>query len=170
LSDGSTDAAMPANGERSCTVDWERWAAGERCPFDAPRAANTDEWDAVATLATATLYLPTAQTYRGHCILVYDVRHATRPDQLTLDEWTRFTADLHRATTAIVDVCRPDHVNVASLGNVMPHLHWHIVPRYKTDPRWGAPIWLADAADEPRVELPSRERGELLDALRRRLR
>jgi diadenosine tetraphosphate (Ap4A) HIT family hydrolase len=33
----------------------------------------------------------------------------------------------------------PDHMNVESLGNVMPHLHWHIFPRCKNDGRWGAP-------------------------------
>jgi hypothetical protein len=32
-------------------------------------------------------------------------------------------------------------MNYELLGNTDPHLHWHIVPRYKTDPRWGQPIW-----------------------------
>ena len=27
------------------------------------------------------------------------------------------------------------------LGNSMPHLHWHLVPRYMSDPMWGRPIW-----------------------------
>ena len=161
---------MHAANQRSGPVNWDSWAAGDRCPFDAPRPERSADWDAVAVLATATLYLPLNQAYRGHCLLIYDVRHATRPDQLTAAEWASFTGDLHRATGAVLDVCRPDHVNVASLGNVMPHLHWHIVPRYKHDPRWGAPIWLADATAEPRTELPADERAALLDALRSRLR
>lgn len=36
---------------------------------------------------------------------------------------------------------KPDHMNYELLGNSVPHLHWHIAPRYKTDPRWGRPIW-----------------------------
>ena len=40
---------------------------------------------------------------------------------------------------------KPDHINIASLGNVMPHLHWHIIPRYRADPRWGGPIWPEEA-------------------------
>jgi diadenosine tetraphosphate (Ap4A) HIT family hydrolase len=124
---------------------WEQLAQGEHCPFDAPRAASTDAWELVASLEVSTLYLAKNQTYRGHCILILDVRHATRPDQLSAAEWASFCADLHRAETAVVRAVQPDHINIASLGNVMPHLHWHIIPRYRADPRWGAPIWPEEA-------------------------
>ena len=66
---------------------WDELAAGSGCPFDAPRAPHTARWDAVATLRAATLYLPHNQTYRGHCIFVFDPRHATRLDELAPDEW-----------------------------------------------------------------------------------
>lgn len=35
----------------------------------------------------------------------------------------------------------PDKFNLASLGNVVPHLHWHLMPRWRTDPWWPNPIW-----------------------------
>jgi Diadenosine tetraphosphate (Ap4A) hydrolase and other HIT family hydrolases len=35
----------------------------------------------------------------------------------------------------------PDKINLASLGNVVPHLHWHIIPRYTTDRHFPNPIW-----------------------------
>jgi diadenosine tetraphosphate (Ap4A) HIT family hydrolase len=133
---------------------WDQLAKGQDCPFDAPRAESTDSWAYVASLGVSTLYLARNQTYRGHCILILDIRHATRPDQLTAAEWSGFCADLHRSETAVVRAVQPDHINIASLGNVMPHLHWHIIPRYRTDPRWGGPIWpeeaqhRLDAADE----------------------
>ena len=38
-------------------------------------------------------------------------------------------------------VLQPDKINVASLGNVVPHLHWHVVPRYRDDPHFPDPIW-----------------------------
>jgi diadenosine tetraphosphate (Ap4A) HIT family hydrolase len=151
-------------------TDWDKLAAGEGCAFDAPRAARTADWDEVAKLDASTLYLPQNQTYRGHGILVFDPRHATRLDQLKSAEWGAYAADLHRVVTAIVGVCRPDHVNVESLGNVMPHLHWHVVPRYKNDGRWGAPIWAADLAQQPERRLPTDERAALLQALRDALR
>ncbi len=36
---------------------------------------------------------------------------------------------------------RPDKVNVATLGNVVPHLHWHIIPRFTDDRHFPAPVW-----------------------------
>jgi diadenosine tetraphosphate (Ap4A) HIT family hydrolase len=108
--------------------------------------------------------------YRGHCVLVFDPRHATRLDQLSAAEWSSYAGDLHACVKAVVDVCRPDHVNVESLGNVMPHLHWHVIPRYKHDPKWGFPVWAAEGQAQPERRLPSDERTTLLDALRDALR
>jgi diadenosine tetraphosphate (Ap4A) HIT family hydrolase len=149
---------------------WDELATGMSCPFDAPRAPHTAHWDAVATLSAATLYLPHNQAYRGHCILVFDPRHVTRLDELAADEWSALADDLQRSTRAIAAACQPDHFNVASLGNLMPHLHWHLVPRYKSDPRWGAPIWSADSRDEIDRRLEPADRSGLLDALRGALR
>ena len=35
----------------------------------------------------------------------------------------------------------PAKINLASLGNVVPHLHWHVIPRYDDDPHFPQPIW-----------------------------
>ena len=136
------------------------------CPFDAPRADCNEEWDLIAPLASSSLYLSKNQTYRGHCLLILDLRHATRPDELSMHEWASFCADLYRAESAVVRTVRPDHINIAALGNVVPHLHWHIVPRYRNDPRWGAPIWPAVATDMPDTRLAADEHARLILELR----
>jgi hypothetical protein len=41
------------------------------------------------------------------------------------------------------EVMQPLKVNVASLGNVVPHLHWHIIPRFEWDSHFPAPFWAA---------------------------
>jgi diadenosine tetraphosphate (Ap4A) HIT family hydrolase len=145
------------------TAKWDRLARGIDCPFDAPRKESTDEWQMVVALSASTLYLSNNQTYRGHCLLILDLKHATRPDQLSADEWAAFSSDLHRASSAITQTVKPDHINVAALGNLVPHLHWHIVPRYRSDPRWGGPIW---SADMPDTRLTAAEQRELIKDLR----
>jgi diadenosine tetraphosphate (Ap4A) HIT family hydrolase len=148
---------------------WDQMKAGQGCPFDAPRGDNTAHWDLVARLTASSWYLPQNQTYRGHGVLVFDPRHATRLDELTGGEWQAYAVDLHRVVTAIMAACKADHVNVESLGNVMPHLHWHVVPRYKNDGRWGQPIWAPDVNAQPERRLTADDRASLLTALRAKL-
>ena len=150
-------------------AQWERLIAGEGCPFEPPRAESNDSWDLVAKLSVSSLYLAKNQTYRGQCLVILDLRHAVRPDQLTAQEWAAFCADLQRAEVAVVRAVKPDHVNVAALGNVVPHLHWHIIPRAVGDPRWGAPIWPTSLDDIPDTRLAPRERAELIERLRAEL-
>jgi diadenosine tetraphosphate (Ap4A) HIT family hydrolase len=35
----------------------------------------------------------------------------------------------------------PDKINIASLGNMVAHLHWHVIPRFADDPHFPQPIW-----------------------------
>lgn len=42
---------------------------------------------------------------------------------------------------ALIDNVRPTKVNLAALGNVVPHLHWHIVARFEWDSHFPQPIW-----------------------------
>lgn len=120
---------------------WEQFRAGDHCPLCEPRTQLGQEALPVVRLRGSSLYLRRDQTYRGHCMLVHDGRHVSRPDQLTSEEWQARSDDLWVATRAIVQTFAPDHLNVESLGNAVPHLHWHLVPRYRHDLRWGRPIW-----------------------------
>lgn len=154
------------------TTTDSRWAsliAGTDCPLCAPRPDDTQSWTRVATLATSTLYLDRNQTYRGHCQLIFDPRHVVGLENLTDAEYAAFAADTRRASLAIVRVCRPDLMNYASLGNVMPHLHTHLVPRYRSDPRWGGPIYTTNLADMRVTHLATDQRAELIAELRRAL-
>jgi len=117
------------------------------CPLCAPRPDDCAHWLKVAALGVSTLYLDRNQTYRGHCQLVFDTRHVEGMERLEDVEHHAMMRDLARAARAIAAVVRPDRMNYCSLGNVVPHLHWHLVPRYRSDPRWGAPIYTTELAD-----------------------
>ena len=145
---------------------WDSFARGLAGPLDAPRPASNEHWDYIATMTVSSLYLSKNQTYRGQGQLIFDPRHVARLDELTADEWTRLAGDHYLAEQTIVRVLRPDHINVESLGNVVPHLHWHIIPRYLDDPSWGAPIWRVPLASMADTRLPDEERESLIASLR----
>ncbi len=68
----------------------------------------------------------------------------------------------------------PDKVNLASFGNVVPHLHWHVVARWRDDRHFPEPVWGRaavgrDAAVEARRNRVAARLPSYLDALRRRL-
>ena len=52
--------------------------------------------------------------------------------------------------TAIHEVIAPDKINLASLGNKTPHLHWHVIPRFEHDKHFPNSHW----ADEMREGAP----------------
>jgi diadenosine tetraphosphate (Ap4A) HIT family hydrolase len=71
---------------------------------------------------------------------------------------------------AVREVMQPLKVNVASLGNVVPHLHWHVIPRYADDAHFPAPVWAqavratdADVLAQRRALIP-----QLADAIERK--
>jgi diadenosine tetraphosphate (Ap4A) HIT family hydrolase len=148
---------------------WDAFARGIGCPLDAPRQRSNEHWEFVAQMSVSSLYLSANQTYRGHCQLIFDPRHVTRLDDLSADEWRALSLDLHLAQSAIMRTVKAEHVNVESLGNIVPHLHWHIIPRYRHDPRWGLPIWMNSFEQMADTRLSTKERDELVESLRRAL-
>jgi diadenosine tetraphosphate (Ap4A) HIT family hydrolase len=42
---------------------------------------------------------------------------------------------------ALTDELRPDKLNIAALGNLVPQLHLHVIARFRSDPAWPAPVW-----------------------------
>jgi diadenosine tetraphosphate (Ap4A) HIT family hydrolase len=53
--------------------------------------------------------------------------------------------DLMQTVFAVESIMRktlsPDKVNLASLGNQVAHLHWHVIARYRDDTHFPAPVW-----------------------------
>ena len=75
------------------------------------------------------------------------------------------------AEAALREVMQPDKINLASLGNVVPHLHWHVIPRFADDPHFPNPVWGQKSARGKRHAAPRAEalRALLEQALTRRL-
>jgi len=43
--------------------------------------------------------------------------------------------------TALRSLLAPDKINLAALGNMVPHVHWHVIPRWRDDSHFPAAIW-----------------------------
>lgn len=87
-------------------------------------------------------YLQPSASFRGYCILVLK-RHAVELDDLTPEERAALIEDIARVAHAIRAVCKPKKLNYEILGNVVPHIHVHIIPRYTTDSTWDRAAWFA---------------------------
>lgn len=48
-----------------------------------------------------------------------------------------------QAEHALRTVLSPDKINLAQFGNMVPHLHWHVIPRWRTDSHFPEAIWAA---------------------------
>jgi diadenosine tetraphosphate (Ap4A) HIT family hydrolase len=150
-------------------IDPGRWAAlmdGSACPFCREMPDDNLYSLKVADLACSTLWLEKDQRFRGYCVLILN-RHATELTQLAPAEANWFYQDLLRAMRAIETAMRPDKMNACLLGNTVPHLHWHITPRYVEDPRWNEPHWADwDRRGEVAVTLSEEDYAEIAGAIR----
>ena len=67
-----------------------------------------------------------------------------------------------KVETVLRQALQPTKVNLASLGNVVPHLHWHVIARFDWDARWPAPVWAPKARE---VDAPAERLALSLSAL-----
>ncbi|WP_121240604.1 HIT family protein [Sulfurisoma sediminicola] len=78
--------------------------------------------------------------FPGFCRVVWQA-HIAEMSELAASERRHLMNVVFAAELAVREVVRPDKINLASLGNVVPHLHWHVIPRWRGDSRFPAPIW-----------------------------
>jgi diadenosine tetraphosphate (Ap4A) HIT family hydrolase len=79
-------------------------------------------------------------SYQGYCRVVWNA-HVKELTDLSSDERAHFMNAVYRLEAALRLSLVPDKMNVASLGNLTPHLHWHLVPRWANDAAYPKPIW-----------------------------
>ena len=68
-------------------------------------------------------------------------KHIAEFRDLSLDESLELSKAIYKIEKAMLKHIKPDKVNIASLGNYVPHLHIHIIPRYKSDAWFPDSIW-----------------------------
>lgn len=82
------------------------------------------------------------QLYPGFTRVIW-MAHVVEMTDLSAAE----QAELLRVVLLVEQVQRaelkPDKVNLAAFGNVVPHLHWHVIPRWQDDPHFPQAVWAA---------------------------
>jgi diadenosine tetraphosphate (Ap4A) HIT family hydrolase len=93
-----------------------------------------------ATGTCSDAYLARSGPARGSAFVVWRGRHVAEPTELAADEATTFWLEVLDAARAIEARFTPAKLNYQILGNAVPHLHVHLVPRYVDDDAPGRPL------------------------------
>lgn len=80
--------------------------------------------------------------YPGFCRVIL-AAHVKEMTDLPAADRQRLMNVVWSVEQAVRDTLDPDKINLASLGNVVPHLHWHVIPRFAGDRHFPDPIWAA---------------------------
>lgn len=117
-------------------------SAAETCPL-----CREADGDILWQDELCRLVLVADADYPGYCRVVWK-RHVAEMTDLDAAERRHLMSVVYAAESALRAVARPDKVNLASLGNLVPHLHWHVIPRWRDDRHFPNPVW-STAMREP---------------------
>lgn len=78
--------------------------------------------------------------YPGFCRVIWG-SHVKEMTDLPPDRRMHLMQTVFATESAVRQVLQPDKVNLASLGNLVPHIHWHVIPRWRGDRHFPSPIW-----------------------------
>jgi diadenosine tetraphosphate (Ap4A) HIT family hydrolase len=100
---------------------------------------------------------PQFDDYPGHLRVILN-RHVSEMTDLPRNDAQALLHAVLASERAIREVLAPDKVNLASLGNQVPHLHWHVVPRFIDDSHFPDPVWASRKRDTSGPTLTERRR------------
>ena len=143
---------------RTWPADWDARRQGVGCPFCAGVTSRSFHSGRISEAL-----LERHAIASGHTAVVFRPRHVAAFTDLTPTELTEYWLDIQDVGRAIERVFKPCHVNYQLLGNIVPHLHVHIVPRYLDDAAPERPLpWTTSVVTE---EDFARRTQELRDAM-----
>jgi diadenosine tetraphosphate (Ap4A) HIT family hydrolase len=105
------------------------------CPLCQPKNENVLWRDAMLRIIRVD-----DLDYPGFCRVILN-RHVKEMTDLSPDERARLMQAVFVVEDALRAVMHPAKVNLAALGNQVPHLHWHVIPRFADDAHFPDPVW-----------------------------
>jgi len=119
----------------------------------------------ISELDLSVVGLNRDQFFGGYTFVTYKW-HVTELYHLSLDERIHFCEEMIRVAKALDEAFTPYKMNYALLGNISTHMHWHLIPRYKSDGFQGLPVWVRPHEEK---RLTDEEYRELIEMIRKHL-
>ena len=94
----------------------------------------------ITELETGYVVLKLYQRFKGYTIFECKV-HAEELHELEPEYKAKFLFEMSIVAEAVYNIFKPDKMNYELLGNGVAHLHWHLIPRVKSDTPQDSPIW-----------------------------
>ena len=117
----------------------------------------------IVELKHSHLLLNRDQFFPGYCFVVAR-EHVTELFHLERSARSEIMEEVISTAEALAAIFKPDKMNYELLGNMAPHMHWHLVPRFRNDPLWPRPIW---AGPHDEVFLSPDEYAERIELIRK---
>jgi diadenosine tetraphosphate (Ap4A) HIT family hydrolase len=145
-------------------------AQGEPTVTDLTCKACQSRWPKadhfIADLGLSKAYLHENQFFPGWTVVVFK-RHATELFHLAPTERIQLMEEVSRVAKTLAQVYDAKKINYELLGNQLPHIHWHVIPRLASDPSPLEPVWLVQ--HEP-VGLPPLDLQTQIHRIQKQLR
>ncbi len=94
----------------------------------------------IANLRLSKAYLHEDQFFPGWTVVVFQ-RHATELFHLAPTERFQLIEEVNLVAKTLAEIYQAKKINYELLGNQLPHIHWHLVPRLANDPAPREPVW-----------------------------
>ena len=90
--------------------------------------------------------------FTGWCRVAWN-GHVKEMTDLSVDERRHLMEVVFAVESGLRLLLQPEKINLASLGTALPHVHWHIVPRFTDDSHFPEPVWARQQRDPaPRLK------------------
>jgi diadenosine tetraphosphate (Ap4A) HIT family hydrolase len=120
-----------ADGDNGATMKNE-------CPMCSRWVADADLQ--IVEFKHSLVILNRDQFFPGYCLL-FTKNHVTELFHLGQSERSELVEEINLLAATLDAVFSPTKINYELLGNMVPHMHWHIIPRFEHDLLWPRPIW-----------------------------
>lgn len=93
----------------------------------------------IAVLKASTVYLNRDQKHQGRVIIALN-RHADEYHELEAKERNQYFKEVALVGKAMSNLYGTDKINYGTYGDLVSHVHVHMVPKHKDGLQWGAPF------------------------------